>query len=106
VNTLKVKLDGVEYTVPPLKPYQLPFIKWYLSILNVEPKDKQEAEEMGKKLEVAVDEIVREVTPTPKDEHKLVLFNIIVAKYAERIDEALESFRGKERGILGRLPLP
>ena len=94
---MKVTVEGIEYTIKPLEPWQMPYLQRYLKLSGQVPKDNAEAEKLGEELQSMLVILLRDVTPKPKEEHKLILFNAINAYSMRLNEEVTKVFRGESR---------
>lgn len=90
----KVQIEGIEYTIEALKPWQVPYLQMYLDLAGRKPANLDEAEKNGKELEGLLTILLKDVKPEPREEHKLVLFNIKSTYSQELVQETLRLFRG------------
>ena len=90
---MKKIIDGTKYEITPTPPCLSPYMTLLGKLLSIEPKDVEEAEKTSVEIEKALVKLFEgTVTPKPKPEHYIQLYDAVIKETNEVLEET-EFFR-------------
>jgi len=82
-------IDGVKYTLIPVPPHASPYDVLIADLLRKKPETTEEAERISIEIKKAMEKLFAEtVTPKPKVEHHIQLFNALTELTTKVMKEA------------------
>ena len=86
---MKKIIDGTKYEITPTPPCLSPYMTLLGKLLNIEPKDVEEAEKTSVEIEKAMDKLFEgTVSPQPKREHHIQLYNAVIEETNKALEQA------------------
>ena len=86
---MKKIINGTKYEITPTPPYLSPYMTLLGKLLSVEPKDAEEAEKTSVEIEKAMVKLFEgTVSPQPKREHHIQLYNAVIKETNKALEEA------------------
>ena len=90
---MEATIDGVKYTINPTPPSVSPYSTLVVNLLEKEPKDLEDAEQLKQQIEKGLDAIFAEtVTRKPKKEHYILIYDAVIKVTQQTLKQA-ELFR-------------
>lgn len=86
---MEKEIDGVKYKLTPIPPHASPYNVLVADLLMKKPETVEDAEKISSEIKKAMVKLFAEtVTPTPKPEHHIQLFNALTELTTEVMKEA------------------
>ena len=86
---MKKTINGTKYEITPTPPSLSPYMTLLGKLLSIEPKDVEEAEKTSVEIEKAMVKLFEgTVSPQPKREHHIQLYNAVIKETNKALEEA------------------
>ena len=86
---MKKTINGTKYEITPTPPSLSPYMTLLSKLLSIEPKDVEEAEKTSAEIDKAMVKLFEgTVSPQPKREHHIQLYNVVIEETNKALEEA------------------